>query len=270
MTVPGKVSVIMPAYNEAESIQTNLRETARTLELFGYEYEIILVDDGSPDNTHLAASEVIEYAGRVRVVRYDRNRGKGGALACGVAFSLGEIIVFLDADMDLHPEQLPTFFGIMESQEADVVIGSKRHPLSNVSYPWQRRLYSAGYYTLVRLLFGLPVKDTQTGLKVFKRRVLETVLPYVHSRRFAFDIELLARAHRHGFKIVDAPVTLQFKRPFGRIGLKHAIGIGMETLLIWSRLRNSLPHRKSAAAIDVPSFQAREVTRAVTSGAAHK
>jgi glycosyltransferase involved in cell wall biosynthesis len=242
-TLPGqrrapKVSVIMPAYNEAESIVANLRETIETLEGMGWDFEVILVDDGSPDQTYRQATQLLAPHGHLfRIVHYEKNEGKGNALTCGSWYAKGEFIVFLDADMDLHPRQLTTFFSIMESENADVVIGSKRHPLSHVNYPSNRRLYSNVYYSMIRLMFGLPVKDTQTGIKLFKREVLQRVLPRVLVKRFAFDIELLANAHRLGFRIVDAPITLHFQRPFGRIKVRDIRNIVIDTLAIYYRMK---------------------------------
>ena len=234
----GKISVIMPAYNEARHIGCNLLEVVETLSGFDYEFEVIVVDDGSADNTYVEAAKLLStHPERVRVVHYDENRGKGNALICGWTFAKGDFIVFLDADMDLHPSQLPVLFGIMDAEKADAVIGSKRHPASVVNYPLKRRLYSAIYYGLIKLLFGLPVKDTQTGLKVFRRQVLDRVFPRVLVKRFAFDIELLANAHHLGYKIVDAPVTLQFQRgAFGRIKLRDVRMIITDTLAIFYRM----------------------------------
>jgi len=99
-------------------------------------------------------------------------------------------------------------------------------------------VYSTVYYSITWLLFGLPVKDTQTGLKIFRRQVLQRVLPRVLAKRFAFDIELLANAHRLGFRIVDAPITLKFKRPMGsRIGIADIRNIFIDTLAIFYRMR---------------------------------
>ena len=233
-----KISVIMPAYNEARHIVTNLIEVVDTLSGFEYDFEVILVDDGSPDQTYLEAAKLLStHPELVRVVHYDENRGKGNALICGASFARGDLIVFLDADMDLHPSQLPVLFAIMESADADVVIGSKRHPASVVNYPLKRRIYSMLYYTLIRVLFGLPVKDTQTGLKVFKRKVLDRVFPRVLVKRFAFDIEVLANAHHLGYKIVDAPVTLEFQRgAFGRIRAGDIYKIILDTFAIFYRM----------------------------------
>ena len=227
----------MPAYNEAAHIVGNLLETVETLADAGYSYEVIVVDDGSPDKTYLEAARLLSsHPELVRVVHYHENQGKGNALMCGSWYARGDLVVFLDADMDLHPRQLPVLLEIMTAQDADVVIGSKRHPLSRVNYPRVRRLYSAVYYTMIRLMFGLPVKDTQTGLKVFKREVLQRVFPRVLAKRFAFDIEVLANAHRLGYRIVDAPVTLEFRRGFGRIKVSDVRNVFIDTLAIFYRM----------------------------------
>lgn len=233
-----KVSVIMPAFNESEHIIKNLQEVVDVLTVFGDDFEVILVDDGSPDNTYLRATCMpVGRPERVRIIRYDVNKGKGNALIAGVCAARGQYVVFLDADMDLHPRQLPLFFELMESRQADAVIGSKWHPLSSVNYPRLRRLYSAGYYLIVRLLFGLPVRDTQTGLKIFKMALLRDVFPRLLAKRFAFDVEVLAVAHALGYKIIDAPVTLEFRRPVGRLKLRHVWPILVDTLAIFYRLR---------------------------------
>lgn len=234
----GKVSVIMPAFNESAHIVQNLKETVETLSSLNYDFEVLLVDDGSPDNTYLRAAVVLlDHPEFVRIVRYDENRGKGNALICGSTFAQGDYVVFLDADMDLHPSQLPVFFEIMAALNADAVIGSKRHPGSNVNYPLMRRVYSVVYYAMVRLLFGLPVRDTQTGLKLFRKAVLDEVFPRVLAKRFAFDIELLANAHRLGYRIVEAPVTLDFKRLTGRVNIRDAYHVFLDTIAIFYRMK---------------------------------
>jgi len=233
----GKISVVIPAYNEARDIVSNLRETVTTLSDAGYDFEVIVVDDGSLDGTYLEAAKLLSsHPELIRVVHYTENQGKGNAIMCGAWFARGDYVVFLDADMDLHPVQLPTLIELMETQEADVVIGSKRHRLSKVNYPWHRRIYSAVYYTWIRMMFGLPVKDTQTGLKVFKRRVIEDVFPRILVKRFAFDIEVLANAHRLGYKVVDAPVTIIFRRAFGRLRYRDVYAIIVDTLAIFYRM----------------------------------
>ena len=233
----GVISVIMPAFNEAETISKNLRETVDTLAGLGYDFEVIVVDDGSHDDTWNAAARALsDHFANVRIISYDRNEGKGNAVMRGTAAARGDIIIFLDADMDLHPAQLPAFFEIMSRERADVVIGSKLHPQSVVNYPMSRRVATLGYYTLVHMLFGLPLRDTQTGLKVFKAEVLRRVFPKVLVKRFAADIEVLVLAHSLGYKIREAPVTLTFQRRFGRIKLSDIFCIARDTLAIYYRL----------------------------------
>ncbi len=232
------LSVLMPAYNEASSIAENVCETVKTMHDSGIDFEIVVVDDGSMDGTDAAASVALcAWPERVRVVRCSRNQGKGNALICGAWYSRGEYVAFLDADMDLHPEQLINFFEIMQQQRAAAVIGSKFHPQSQVDYPFVRRIYSFFYYLLVRALFGLPLRDTQTGIKLFRREVLDRVLPRVLVKRFAFDLELLANVHHFGYRIVEAPVTLNFTRVCSRIRLDAVWNVFVDTLAIFYRMR---------------------------------
>lgn len=232
------LSILMPAYNEANSIAQNVCETVETMKSMGVDFEIVVIDDGSLDGTHTAASDALRaWPDHVRVVRCNRNEGKGNALICGAAYARGENVAFLDADMDLHPEQLATFFAIMDAREADAVIGSKFHPESNVDYPFVRRIYSLCYFMLVRTLFGLPVRDTQTGIKLFKREVLDRVLPRILVKRFAFDLELLANVHHFGYRVVEAPVTVNFKRVCSRLRLAAVWNVFLDTMAIFYRMR---------------------------------
>ncbi|MBV8148132.1 MAG: glycosyltransferase [Candidatus Eremiobacteraeota bacterium] len=234
----GCISIVMPAFNESDLIAANLREVVATFERFNANFEVILVDDGSHDNTHLQALRVlVDHPEKIRILRYEVNQGKGNALMAGAASARGEFVVFLDSDMDIHPAQLPRYFEIMEEKKADAVIGSKRHPESRVRYPLIRQLYSTGYYALVRCLFGLPLRDTQTGLKLFRAELLRDVLPRVLAKRFAFDIEMLSIAHYLGYRIADAPVVLGFNRRYGRINYKEVWRIFLDTLAIFYRLR---------------------------------
>jgi len=205
------ISVILPAYNEEALIGDVISETVGVLNGVDDEWEVIVVDDGSTDNTLAVAKKAVKSNDGVRVLSYGCNRGKGFALKYGFEHSEGDLIVFMDADLDLHPSQIIDFIGVIKHTGADVVIGSKRHPESKVNYPFKRKLFSDFYFILIKLLFNLNVKDTQVGLKLFKRRALEEVMPRVLVKRYAFDIELLANIARRGYKIVEAPVELELK-----------------------------------------------------------
>lgn len=231
-----KFSVIMPAYNEGRHLAANVRETLEVMEALGETYEIIVVDDGSPDATAEVMRRVAQESPRVRAVFLEQNQGKGYALRAGFGASLGELIFFLDADLDLHPKQFKVLHQIMQSSGAQVVIGSKRHPQTVSNYPWRRRLVSAVYFFLVKLLFGLPIKDTQTGIKLFQRQVLEKAFPKVLVKKYAFDLELLVLANHYGFGIAEAPVVVDYKAKFGHIGLSAIFNTWWDTMAVWYRL----------------------------------
>ena len=230
------LSVIIPAYNEEHVILRTLEETRHALAAL--EFEVVVVDDGSLDATHSLVQQAADADPCILAVRYDLNRGKGHALRYGFDHARGERVAFLDADLDLHPRLLCELMAVMDHTQADVVIGSKLHPQSQVDYPLRRRLLSLGYYFLIRLMFGLPVLDTQTGVKLFRREVLANVLPQLTVEGFAFDLQLLVLAHQHGYRIAGAPVALTFQRQrLGRIGLPVVWQIWRDTLIVFRRTR---------------------------------
>lgn len=231
----GKISVIIPAYNEADIIAESLRETIRVFNDFGCRYEIIVVDDGSLDATYQKAMEEASRHNNVIVKQMKKNRGKGRGLKVGFRQASGDYVVFLDADMELHPGQIQTFFDIMRLDESDVVIGSKRHPNSRLNYPLQRKIISSVYFFLIKIFFGLPIRDTQTGLKLFKYEVLKKVFPRILVKAFGYDLEILVNVHRLGYKIAEAPVVLDSKQRYGRIGFGSIRTTWMDTMAIWYR-----------------------------------
>lgn len=203
------ISIIVPAYNEENTIENTIKILRDYFESQGVSYELVVVSDGSVDETYEVA-KVLE-SDTVRVFSYQNNRGKGHALKYGFEQSRGDPVVFFDAGLNFPPEQITAFLKLLNNNGADMIIGSKRHPDSTVNYPWHRRLVSFAGQTLVRLLFNLKVTDTQVGIKAFRREVLEKIMPLVLVKRYAFDIELLALAHHYGFEIYEAPVNLNLK-----------------------------------------------------------
>ncbi|MGH7442612.1 MAG: glycosyltransferase [bacterium] len=200
-------------------------------------YEIVVVDDGSGDWTFEEARAAARGNRHIRVARHDLNQGKGWALKQAFRLCQGEWVVFLDSDLDIAPDQIKLFFDIQASEGVDVVIGSKRHPLSKIQYPAKRRFVSAGYFFLVKLLFHLPLRDTQTGLKLFRREVLRSVFPRVLVKRYAFDLELLVLAHHFGFRIAEAPVIVEYRGKFGHIGLRAVFNVWWDTMAVFYRLK---------------------------------
>jgi len=206
-----KLSVLMPAYNKGEIVFEAITKVKEVLEDIGMKYEIVVVDDGSEDNTLKEIRRAEKKFENVKVVHYDQNRGKGHALKYGFEFTKGDLVFFQDADTDLHPKQLKVFLEYMKKNNADVVIGSKKHPESKVNYSFNRRFLSWGYHMIIYILFNLHVNDTQVGSKLFKREVLGEVFPKIIVKRWAFDLEILVNVNKLGYKIVEAPIDLKFK-----------------------------------------------------------
>ena len=229
------LSVIVPAYREGRRIYSNLNRLIGELDKLEVPYEVILVSDGNTDSTVREALRVESPA--VRVFHYPMNIGKGFALSCGVDQSVGALVTFIDADMELDPANIRGFIDQMKASDCDAVIGSKRHPQSKVAYPKLRRFQSALYQLLVRLLFNLNVRDTQTGLKLFRRAVLQEALPLLAIKKFAFDLELLVVARHLGYrKIVEAPIRLNYQFE-STVNLQAAWRVIWDTAAIFYRLR---------------------------------
>lgn len=235
----GRVSIVMPAFNEAEHIYKNLMIASSDFDKFLSDYEIILVDDGSGDGTKLEAQRAADSNERIKVVSYDNNAGKGNAIKVGVKESSGKYIVLLDSDLDLSAAQVEGFLQKLISEKADVVIGSKLHKKSIVEYPLSRKIVSLCYYIFLLILFRLNVKDTQTGLKVYKSDVIKPIMEIIKTDGYAYDIELLAVSSRFKCKITEMPVILKFQRAqgFGRIKFKDIINVFKDTMAIFYRLR---------------------------------
>lgn len=233
---PPKVSIVIPAYKEEKNIKKTVEDIVQAHDELPYEYEVIVVVDGSPDKTAEEARRV--KSPRVHVFEYHPNHGKGYALKYGTQHAKGEIITYTDAGGDFNPRQFDRCVKLMEAFDADFVIGSKRHPASKVEYPFLRRIYSKCYQLLVRVLFGLNVTDTQTGLKFLKREVAMDVVPRVLVKQYAFDLEMLVVAWQLGYRrIFEAPVEMEFNTNGSGINFKAIKNMFRDTMAIFYRAR---------------------------------
>ena len=198
------LSVVMPAYQLADVIEPNISAVFEALSEL--DPQVIVVDDGSTDGTFAAIERARGRHAELVSIRLGSNRGKGRALLSGFEASSGANIVFLDADLDLPPDQIPAL--VAKLSDADIVVGTKRASMASGAYPGLRRVLSRIFAFATGGIFRLPVSETQTGLKAFRREVLETVGRNVKIDRYAFDVELLVRAHAAGFSMVESPVRL--------------------------------------------------------------
>ncbi|HOY61076.1 MAG TPA: glycosyltransferase [Candidatus Woesebacteria bacterium] len=215
------LSVIIPAYKQASTIRQDVYSINDTLEQIRYPYEIILVVDGiNVDNTYTEAKKC--HLKNLQVIGYKENHGKGYALRYGMARSKGDYVAFIDSGMEIDPNGLSMVLEHMEWYEADIIVGSKRHPASKVNYPLDRKIISFGAHLISKFLLGIDIRDTQAGLKIFRRQVLEKVLPRLLIKSYAIDLEILSVANHLGFhKIYEAPIKLNYVFE----GLTHASGL---------------------------------------------
>ncbi len=243
-----ELSLVLPCHNAAVGLNRMLKRLVAELDDVG-SYEVIVVSDGSTDETVKVAGE---FPGDgVRVLQYAERTGKGHALRVGLSEAHGRYIAFIDADGDIGSDAIRPFLALMRLYEPDIVLGSKRHPLSDVYYPPMRRLLSWTYHKIARLLFRVNVRDTQTGLKLIRREVLASVLPRMLEKRYAFDLELLVVARRLGFKrVLEAPVRIDYQFS-SQVNLGAAYRILVDTLAIFYRryiLNTYAPDERPAGA----------------------
>lgn len=229
------VTVVVPYYNPGPRLRANLERLVAVLQEAAVTFEIIAVSDGTNDGSELSIRGLRDDV--IRQVDLPFNCGKGEALRIGLSGGRGRYLGFIDADGDLDPALVTPFLTLMRLYEPDVVLGSKRHPMSQLRYPPLRRFYSWSYQQLIRVLFRLKVRDTQTGLKLIRRQVAAEVLPRMLEKRFAFDLELFVVARRLGFdRFFEAPVRIDYGFT-SSISVRAVRGMLIDTLAIFYRLR---------------------------------
>lgn len=201
-----KVSFVIPAFNEAARIRDTLRRIAEYLKSARFDTEILVVDDGSTDDT-AAIVERMEYSG-LRLIRNDINRGKGYSVRSGVMAATGDYVLFSDADLSTPIEELDKLLTAAVNENADVVVGSRGLDNRYIEKHQSSVRESGGrlFNVMVRLLLGLTIRDTQCGFKLFNRARVQSAFQKQTTDGFGFDPELLFVMSRQGLKILEVPV----------------------------------------------------------------
>jgi glycosyltransferase involved in cell wall biosynthesis len=232
------LSVIVPVYKQEKTIKKDILHILKTLENIRYSYELIIVIDGIlVDKSYFILKKLQKKNQlanrRIKLLAFKHNHGKGSAIRRGMSVSKGDYVAFIDAGMEIDPNGISMILEHMEWYDADIIVGSKRHPASIVNYPNERKIISFFAQKYAKYFLGIKITDTQAGLKIFKSKVLKKILPKLLIKQYAFDLELLSVANHFGFKrIFEAPIKLSYKFD----SLTHAAGLQV----IWKTLIDSL------------------------------
>jgi len=228
------VSVILCAYNEGRVIWDTIARVDDVMRRSRLNYEILVVDDGSEDDTRQKAVRYMEERGNgcLKVIGYEVNRGKGNAIKTGFAHARGKFVVVVDSDLDVDPALIPRYIEALK--ESDVAVASKWHPQSHTYVSLKREILSFGFNILSRISTGIKLKDTQTGLKAFRREVLERLAPRLVVNRYAFDLELIGACNHSGYKIVELPVNVRIN---SMVCFREILKMALDMLKIGYRLR---------------------------------
>lgn len=254
------LSLIIPAYNQEKNIVNNIINIKLVLDDIRYRYEIIIVIDGMIDQSFVKLKKA--NIPHTRCFAFNKNQGKSFAIRYGMQQAKGDYIMFLDAGAEIDPNGISMLLEHMEWYDADIIVGSKRHPASYINYSLSRKILSYGYYYLVKILFGINVRDTQAGIKIFKKQVLEKILPRLLEKKFAGDLEMLVAAKQSGFiRIFEAPIKLDYH--FGGVTsaatLDSIFHILIDTFAIYYRTYflkyYTKPHRKFNLPKDIKIFR---------------
>lgn len=202
------LSIVIPAFNEAQRISSSLAKILAYIQSKPFITEVIVVDDGSTDDTPQLLQEFTSRLPGTRVLRNEPNRGKGFSVRRGVLEAEGEFVLFTDADLSSPIEEADKLLAAMEVQKADAAIGSRalNRRLIGVRQPWRREYGGRVFNLLVRAFTGLPLADTQCGFKLFRRATTRRAFELQTIDGFGFDPELLFIIARHGGKILEIPV----------------------------------------------------------------
>lgn len=227
-----ELSFVIPAYNEEDFIEETLGTIDAVVKDKNLPYEIVVVNDGSKDDTLAKARRYAGKNGHVKVLSYNENTGKGNAVKTGFMQTSGNIVIFADGDMEIDLKTISKYLDALKY--GDIVIASKKHRDSRVEVPMSRRVFSKVFNGMVRFLTGVHIKDTQSGLKAMRKSAFIDVFPRLAVKRYAFDVELLAVANLYGLKVVEMPVNIKLDAKFKPKEMAHMF---MDLLGITYRLR---------------------------------
>jgi len=247
-----EVSVVLPAYNEAETIEHTVQVTLETLADFlpAGTYEVIVAEDGCADHTPEIAGRLASEDDRVGHIHSDERLGRGGALEYAFERAAGDTLVYFDTDLATDMQHLQELVERVRSGEADVATGSRWMPQNTADRPAKRGIPSLGFNSLVRLVLRSDLRDHQCGFKALTRTAFEALVDEVEDAHWFWDTELLVRAQRAGFEVAEFPVEWEPKGDTKVDLVRDIFGMGSQIVRTWWQLSVSprLDRRISMAA----------------------
>jgi glycosyltransferase involved in cell wall biosynthesis len=245
-----RYTIVIPAYNEGTRIGASLEKIASYIESQKLDAEVVVVNDGSRDNT---VDVVRQFAGRIQnlvLVENPGNRGKGYSVRNGMTHARGDVLLFTDADLSSPIEEAPKLFEAI-TKGADIAIGSRwlRSELQTHRQPFYRQLFGRIFNLLLRMILGLRFRDTQCGFKAFTRLAAQSIFPWQKIERWGFDPEILYLAKRQGLKVVEVPVAWAHDEGTRISPLRDGTRMFFEMLKIrWYALTGKYSPRQPSAA----------------------
>ena len=203
-----QLSIVIPAYNEGARIERTLDRVMSCVEQQGWDAEVLVVDDGSVDETPAIVARWMEAHPRLHLVKNEGNRGKGYSVRNGLLQAAGEVVMFTDADLSAPMEEAERLLAAI-ADGADVAIGSRwmDKTRQTIHQPLYRRFFGRCFNWVTRTVMGLPFKDTQCGFKAFRRPAAQVIFRLQRIERWGFDPEILFIARKLGYQIREVPVT---------------------------------------------------------------
>lgn len=203
MSIP-QVSIILPCYKEENHLEESVHELVKAARGFGFTYEFIFVEDGSPDNTKAGLLKLESWLPNSKFVYHNRNRGRGAALKTGYKAASGDIIGYIDIDLEISPLYIIDMVDALE--KTDIAIGKREYFYKFHFKSIFRNILSKGYRAISKFLLKHPYTDTETGFKFFKRKAVEPFFDKIENDHWFWDSEFMILAHQHGLSVTEIPV----------------------------------------------------------------
>jgi len=203
------LTLILSFYNEGATVSLNIKKLISLLNRSPLKYEMILIDDKSQDQSAKLIQKTIQGKNNCRFIQHQKNVGRGGSITEGIKLAQGMVVGFIDTDLEISPAKIPEAVNIILSNQADIVTGLRKYEFRFLAL--HRFFLTKGYHYLVSLVLSLPLKDTETGFKFFKRTKILPILAKTKDKRWFWDTEIMALSYEAKLKIIEIPVEYKHR-----------------------------------------------------------